>query len=193
MYFYKWNQQINSSSYRRETSTRFTFLLKAQNVTHPNSYPQKSSPCKHPISTTATRHSRALATFLWFRLQAQFLYYIRGKGRLMGRYSKYNEKKKKSWRRAERQGPNPGLPPGGYVTPKQATCMAAFNSSSTLYRIKGTDSLVLFLLLSCAANKVYVGFSVVVSEHCSQIKAMMVSPHSVFTFAWWARISSLTS
>lgn len=56
--------------------------------------PRSQVPVKHPISTTATRHSRALAMFLWFRLQAQFLYYIRGKGRLMGRYSKYNEKKK---------------------------------------------------------------------------------------------------
>lgn len=183
IYFYEWNQQINFSNYGRETLTRFTFSGSTKCHSSKQLSPRSQVPVSIPTAQLPHVTAELSQHALWLRLQTQFLYYIRGEGMLMVRYSKYNEKKK-CWQRAERQGPNLGVPPGGYVTPKQATCVAAFNGSpnSVLNQRDGQHCSV-SSGLSCGANKVYVAFSVVIFEHCSQIKAMMVCPHSLFTFA----------
>lgn len=67
IYFYKWNQQINSSSYRRETSTRFTFSESTKCHSSKQLSPRSQVPVNIPsarLPHDTAELSRALATLL---------------------------------------------------------------------------------------------------------------------------------
>lgn len=101
IYFYEWNQQINFSNYGRETLTRFTFSGSTKCHSSKQLSPRSQVPVSIPTAQLPHVTAELSQHALWLRLQTQFLYYIRGEGMLMARYSKYNEKKKmltESWK-----------------------------------------------------------------------------------------------